>query len=239
MVTETLLRDAISGIEAIFGDMAVFSCLTGSTLDAASTSPSSDVDLVIALRNDVDHEDALAIRTMFTRFYTSFHRHHGHVPDYQWPGEVLYQRDLDDALQGATFSRNSQLDTAPPLCTNDRPYRYWVSMVATGIPLTGAPAFEHYAQSCARLVATHAKAMLSNEDPAIETYWADNWHLPVPNDADRTWRVAQETGRVTEEQVRSDLRPYELPANPVLELYADQWMQIAREPVGRLHSTGP
>ena len=231
MVTEALLRDATSGIEDIFGDRAIFSCLTGSALDATATSPSSDIDLVIVLRNDVDQGEALAIRAMFTRFYTSFHRGHGYVPDYQWPGEVLYQCDLDDALRGATFRRNSQPDATPRLCTNDWPYRYWVSMVTTGIPLTGALTFRCYAQSCARLIAAHATRVVANEDPAVDTYWAENWHLPVPNDADRTWRIAEEAGRVSEDQVQSQLRPYELPTKPVLELCADQWTQIAREAV--------
>lgn len=231
MVTETLFRDATSGIEEVFGDLAVFSCLTGSALDATATWTSSDIDLVVVLRNEVDHEDALPIRDLFTRFYTSLHRYHDHTPDYQWPGEVLYQCDLDDALRGATFRRNSQPDATPRLCTNDWPYRYWVSMVATGIPLTGALAFRCYAQCCARLIAAHATRVVANEDPAVDTYWAENWHLPVPNDADRTWRIAEESGRVNEDQVQSQLRPYELPTKPVLELCADQWTQIAREAV--------
>lgn len=236
MVTEALLRDAMSGIEDIFGDRAIFSCLTGSALDATVTSASSDIDLVIVLHNDVDQGEALATRAMFTRFYTSFHRGHGYVPDYQWPGEVLYQCDLDDALRGATFRRNSQLGAAPRLCANDWPHRYWVSMVGTGKPLTGAPAFRCYAQSCARLMATHATRALANEDPTDETYWSENWQLPVPSNADRTWRIAEESDRVSEEQAESQLRPYELPTKPVLELCADQWTQIAREAV-RLHST--
>lgn len=231
MVTEYLLRHATSGIEEIFGDRAIFSCLTGSALDATLTSPKSDIDLVIVLRNDVDQGEALAIRAVFTRFYTNFHRHHGYVPDYQWPGEVLYQCDLDDALRGAAFSWKSELEVAPSLCTNDWPYRYWVSMVATGIPLTGAPAFRYYARCCASLIAMHATVVLTNEDSALDTYWSENWHLPVPNDADRTWRIAEGIGRAREERVQSELRPYELSVKPELELCADQWTEIAQEAV--------
>lgn len=231
MVTEALFRDATAGIEKIFGERALFSCLTGSVLDAIATWPSSDIDLVVVLRNDVDYRDALAIRAMFTRFYTSLHRNHGHVPDYQWPGEVLYQCDLDDALRGAAFSWKSELEVTPSLCTNDWPYRYWVSMVATGIPLIGAPAFRYYARCCASLIAMHATAVLTNEDSALDTYWWENWHLPVPNDADRTWRIAEGIGRTREEQVQSELRPYEVSAKPALELCADQWTEIAQEAV--------
>lgn len=237
MVTKALLRDATSGIKEIFGDRAVFSCLTGSAVDGTAICPSSDIDLVIVLRNDVAQSEVLAIRAMFTRFYAIFHRHHGYVPDYQWPGEVLYQSDLDDALRGATFRRNSQPDAVPRLCTNDWPYRYWVSMVATGMPLTGTPAFRRYAQSCARLMATHAMRLAANGYSTGDTYWAENWHLPVPSEADRTWRVAEETSRASEKQAESQLRPYELPTKPVLELCAGRWAQIARETANVLHST--
>lgn len=228
MVTSACRRDAAAGIEAIFGDMASFSCLTGSALEATFNSSDSDVDLVVVLRDDAELLEALAARTEFTSFYVRLHHEHGHVPDLEWPGEVLYQRELDDALQGAVFEAEPRSATAPALCAEDQPYRYWVSMVATGCPLTGAEAFERYAETCARLIAVHAAGALADEGSNLNSYWTEYWHLPVPNDTDRTWRIARQTRHVGITSTPSELRQYAPFVSPQLERCADAWSQIAQ-----------
>lgn len=228
MTIEELHLDAASGVETVFGGMAVFSCLTGSILDAPLNSNASDIDLLVVLRDDIELEDAVIARGGFTRFYLGLHRRFGRAPDLEWPGEVLYQRDIDDALRGATFDRVRTLGAAPELCPLDQPYRYWISMVATGLPLTGVEAFECYAQRCARLVTTHATARLMNDDLEVDRYWWEYWQLPVPNDAGRTWCIARYAVAGADRLYGTAMRPYEPAVAPRLESYADRWSRIAR-----------
>jgi hypothetical protein len=234
MIIEPVLGDAASGVEAIFGAMALFSCVTGSSADASAESPRSDIDLVVVLHDHVDLDSALSVRAEFTHFYMRLHRDYGYTPDLKWPGEVLYRRDLDDALRGATFSRTARPDAVPTLCAHDQPYRYWVSMIATGIPLTGTEPFTSYAQACAILLAKHAAAALVNEDYEPRQYWAESWHLPIPDEASRTWRIARHTqAKHRAVLVQSVLRPYQSAASPGLERYADYWSRIAQSVLSR------
>lgn len=230
MATEALLRDCSLAIESKFGAMAVFSCITGGSAEKFAKSPNSDIDLVIVLRDHVDLTCALTVRALFTRSYLKLHRDYGCTPDLQWPGEVLYLRDLDDALRGATFERAVQLNGAPTLCADDQPYRYWISMIATGIPLTGIDMFGVYAEACASLLADHATAVLATENTDSERYWAENWHLPVPCGRGRTWRIARHTRAAgTSVPGQSSLRPYQPTTSPQLEHYAGSWSRIARQ----------
>lgn len=229
MVTSSFRYDAAAGIEAIFGDMATLSCLTGSALESTPNSSDSDVDIVVVLRDDAELQEALTARTEFTSFYVRLHHEHGYVPDLEWPGEVLYQRELEDALQGAAFDANPRSTTAPALCTEDQPYRYWVSMVATGCPLTGAEIFEGYAESCAKLVAVHSAAALTDDNSDPLNYWEENWHIPVPNDADRTWRVLRQTRHPGTTLTASVLVLCAPVLSPQLERYAGTWSQVAHK----------
>ncbi|WP_162830000.1 hypothetical protein [Amycolatopsis palatopharyngis] len=229
MIIKPVLGEATSGVEAIFGAMALFSCVTGSSADSLSESPRSDIDLVVVLHDHVDLHSALSARAEFTRFYIGLHRDYGYTPDLKWPGEVLYRRDLDNALRGATFARAARPDAVPPLCTHDQPYRYWVSMIATGIPLTGTEPFTSYAQACAILLAKHATAALANETYEPRQYWAESWHLPIPCEASRTWRIARHTqAKQRAALAQSAPRPYQSAASPGLERYADYWSRIAQ-----------
>ncbi len=225
MVTVPILRDATVGIEAIFGDATEFSCLTGSCIDSTANSDRSDLDLVVVLRDNIELVEALTFRAEFTRFYIRLHQDHDRAPDLKWPGEVLYRSELDDALHGATFKDSGRSITAPTLCGPDKPYRYWVSMVATGIPLTGAAAFTPYAEASARLLATHAAMMLASERKTdSKHYWATTWHLPVPTETNRAWRIARQTP-----DDRDILQAHEPAATPKLERYAERWSRFACE----------
>lgn len=144
-----LVRRAFRGSEE-------YSCLSGSVATGTATT-GSDIDLLVVLRDDVGWGDAITGREAFTRGYVELHRRYRRPPDLEWPGEVLYAKDLGVALCGACFDidRNTgSVSWSHPSVS----YRFWVSMVATGIPLTGHRRFAADAERSAEIIAGHARS---------------------------------------------------------------------------------
>lgn len=238
VLTGSLASDACTVLNESFRSTEVFACLTGSTLDGPAANPGSDIDLLIVLPDDVSLAQAVHGRTLFTRRYIDLHHAHNRTPDHDWPGEVLYLRDLHAALNGATFGPTPQEGAPPPLCSRDQPFRYWVSMIATGIPLTGAPQFQAYAAECAQLIARHAThslrpcpAMSASMD--AEQYWKTQWKLPVPRrSTPRTERIARYLNDQNPDNSESAFpAPPTHPhcAVPHLESLASRWTTIANQ----------
>ncbi len=152
MPTTDLIDAATAAVIDAFADTPVFACLTGSAANDTDTHD-SDIDFLVVLPNDLPLTQAAQQREVFTRNYIRLHTRYGRSPDLQWPGEVCYAADLDAGIAGGAFD----LDTGPRLrlCPDDRPYRYWVSMAATGIPLTGHTAFTSYTIQCGATILDH------------------------------------------------------------------------------------
>jgi len=225
MLTVKLLQDTAAIIEDVFASAELFSCITGSVLDP-DTRSGSDIDIVVVLPAAVPVPRALALRAEFTRRYVALHHTHQRTPDLTWPGEVLYLDDLHHALNGAAFARNPHGGDTPELCPDDQPYRYWISMIATGHPLTGPAAFEQNADACADLIARHATAAGASQDDRHD-YWQHTWHLPAPPVSPRTGRITHHMHRATH---RASPVPVLSPSTvPILEQHQDRWRGIARE----------
>ncbi|MCX4093186.1 nucleotidyltransferase domain-containing protein [Nocardia sp. alder85J] len=149
MPTTDLVDAATAAVHDAFAGTPVFACLTGSAATDTDTLD-SDIDLLVVLPDDLPIAQATQRREAFTRNYIHLHALFERSPDLQWPGEVCYAADLDAGIAGGAFD----LQTGPQLrlCPEDRPYRYWVSMGATGIPLTGRAV---YTAQCATTLLNH------------------------------------------------------------------------------------
>jgi len=110
-----------------------FSALTGSVAQRSATAE-SDIDILVVLKDDSSTEQAWAFREAFTAEYVRLHLSTGRVPDLEWPGEVIGPRELEATLHGAAFASADPLEPV----SADVPFRYWLSMFACCIPLTGS-----------------------------------------------------------------------------------------------------
>ncbi|NLT56878.1 MAG: hypothetical protein GXX79_20405 [Actinomycetales bacterium] len=153
-----LLTDATTVVKDSFDGKESFSCLTGGIVSGTATG-TSDIDLVVVLPAHIPLAEAMRFREAFTRHYVDLHRRHHRTPDLDWPGEVLYTTDLAAALDGAVFL-DHRPETPLSLCPPDQPYRYWISMIATGVALTHPAAFEDAAIRCAAAIANHLLTQL-------------------------------------------------------------------------------
>ncbi|BAJ29149.1 MULTISPECIES: hypothetical protein [Kitasatospora] len=161
---------------------ASFVILTGSAVDRSG--PAGDIDLVVVLRDEVPLEEAVDLRVAFSAEYARLHRRFDRHPDLEWPGEVLFARDLRTARRGAAFRRDPSGVILPgPL---DEPWRYWISMVASGTAVRGAAEHAEQAAGCA---AALVRQQLSRILPYGGTVrldrflalpgWWEEWRLPT------------------------------------------------------------
>jgi predicted nucleotidyltransferase len=243
VVGHKLLEDATRTVRHAFGGQEVFSCLTGSIASGTAT-PASDIDLLVVLPDHLPLAEASAGREIFTRLYVDLHRRHRRTPDLRWPGEVLFAADLDTALAGGVFV----LDDATgrlTLCQADQPYRYWVSMIAAGVPLSHPTAFERAAHRCATTIVRHLLSEIaagvsrlpSVEDVTGSSLWHD-WGLRAParrtagstalaSEIDAACRRIWRDGPGVLENWRSQLhRPT---TAPPLEQWAARWSSAAHQ----------
>ncbi|WP_280379490.1 nucleotidyltransferase domain-containing protein [Nocardia wallacei] len=177
MPSAALIAAATAAVQDAFGTIPVFSCLTGSTATGTDTTD-SDIDLFVVLPNHLPLDEAVRRRETFTRNYIHLHATFGRPPDLQWPGEVCYTTDLDAAINGGAFDLDSE--PALRLCSPDDPYRYWVSMSATGIALTGHTEFRKYNARCVSTLRSHIgyNRLITPEPPhdADASEW-EEWNI--------------------------------------------------------------
>lgn len=126
-------RAAIARAANSSGASISFAALTGSIAQRSATAE-SDIDILVVLEDDSGTEQAWAFREAFTAEYVRLHVKTGRSPDLEWPGEVIGPHELKATLDGAAFTSADPLEPV----SADVPYRYWLSMLACGVPLTGA-----------------------------------------------------------------------------------------------------
>ncbi|WP_327116424.1 nucleotidyltransferase domain-containing protein [Nocardia sp. NBC_01730] len=226
MPATDLILAATAGVHDAFGDAPVFSCLTGSTATDSDT-PDSDIDLLVVLPNELPVAEAIKQREIFTHNYIRLHTTFERTPDLKWPGEVCYAADLDTAINGGAFD----LASGPRLCLcpDDQPYRYWISMSAAGIPLTGSAAFTEYSTRCAATLLNHiefnkrfASTPTSERHPHIDPpEWAE-WRISPTFAARYNARIAPQRSPLP---WRRQLR--EPRQQPRLDFWVTRWRNLA------------
>lgn len=228
MPTTDLILAATAAVHDAFGDAPVFSCLTGSTA-TDSDAPDSDIDLLVVLPNELPVAEAIQQREIFTHNYIRLHTTFNRTPDLQWPGEVCYATDLDDAINGGAFD----LASGPKLrlCPDDQPYRYWTSMCATGIPLTGSAAFTDYSTRCLATLINHiefnrrfAGIPTSGNQPHIDSPELAEWRISPAFATGYNARTGEHGSH------RSWRRSLREPSNhPCLDFWVEHWRDIATQ----------
>ncbi|MFI2279625.1 nucleotidyltransferase domain-containing protein [Nocardia beijingensis] len=227
MPVPDLIAAATAAVFDAFGDAPVFSCLAGSTATDSDT-PDSDIDLLVVLPNELPAAEAIQQREKFTHNYIRLHTTFDHTPDLQWPGEVCYASDLDDAINGGAFdlATGAQLR----LCPDDQPYRYWASMCAAGIPLTGSGAFTDYSTRCAATLINHiefnrlAGTTPSGQQPHIHPPELAEWRISPTLTAGYIARTG------APESLRAWRRSLREPSDqPCLDTWIERWRSIATE----------
>jgi predicted nucleotidyltransferase len=113
-----------------------FALLTGSRA-AGVHRADSDIDVLVVLAPTVDLHGGLELHSQFVERYLLMHQVLGARPDVEFPGELLLHRNLHDVLSGAAFTHSA--DGKCGLVSPDEPYRYWLSMFASGTPIAGRP----------------------------------------------------------------------------------------------------
>ena len=96
--TRRLFVEYQHAVTSIFTQLA-FGLICGS-LARGETRPSSDIDMLVALRGSSPRELA-----DFRRWYFEFHERHGFSPDSRYPGEVTELETLRAAVLRAGHSR--------------------------------------------------------------------------------------------------------------------------------------
>ncbi|WP_280453477.1 nucleotidyltransferase domain-containing protein [Nocardia cyriacigeorgica] len=227
MPSTDLIVAATAAIDDAFGDTPLFSCLAGSTATDSDTSD-SDIDLLVVLPNQLSVAEARQQRENFTRNYIRLHTAFGRAPDLQWPGEVCYASDLDDAISGGAFD----LATVPQLRLGpeDQPYRYWASMCAAGIPLTGSAAFTDYSTRCLAMLINHIEynrrytsKPTSGQQPGFDPPEFAEWAISSAVADHRARTGAPESLRAWRRSLR------EPKMQPRLDRWIEHWRDIAAE----------
>ncbi|RGD57498.1 hypothetical protein DR950_06525 [Kitasatospora xanthocidica] len=177
-----MLSDIGGLADRTLGEHLLFACLTGSTLDGAA--PGRDIDVIAVLRDETPPAVAVGLRLGFSAEYARLHARFGLRPDLDWPGEVLFARDLAAGLAGAAFRRDTTGAIRPgPL---DEPWRYWLSMVMAGTAVRGTAEHREQALHCAVAL---LRQQLSTVLPAggettggrlfTAPGWWEEWRLPT------------------------------------------------------------
>ncbi|MFF3569230.1 nucleotidyltransferase domain-containing protein [Nocardia jiangxiensis] len=234
MPTTDLVEAATAAVVDAFADTPVFACLTGSSANDTDTVD-SDIDLLVVLPNDLPVTEAAQRREAFTRNYIHLHTLFGRTPDLQWPGEVCYAADLDAGIAGGAFD----LDSGPRLrlCADDRPYRYWVSMAANGIPLTGHAAFAGYTTQCAATLLNHirynrlvaARSVPEQPPDADAPEWAE-WKVDPVTVGNQPSRCCSVDRNLDYHAWRNRLQ--EPRCSPPLDRWIKHWRAVAIIPLG-------
>ncbi|MFJ4097487.1 hypothetical protein ACIPYS_38495 [Kitasatospora sp. NPDC089913] len=176
-----MLSDIAALADRTLGEHLLFACLTGSSLDGAA--PGRDIDVIAVLRDETPPAAAVGMRLGFSTGYARLHARFGLRPDPDWPGEVLFARDLATGWAGAAFRRDSTGAIRPgPL---EEPWRYWISMVVGGTAVRGTAAHREQALRCAvALVRQQLSTLLpaggeiTEEQVFTAPGWWQDWRLP-------------------------------------------------------------
>lgn len=233
------ITEAVTHVAAeTFGNHAAFCCLTGSVA-AGTARPDSDIDILIALDPALPLTTACDLREQFTNQYVKLHRRFRREADLQWPGEVCYLSDIDDAINGGAFQLNKPDLPIGPIEVS---YRYWLSMTATGTAVAGRRQFHDYAHRCATAIARHTifKAQL-DASPHGETGngryapYLTEWRIALDGPSAGTIRscLASETDNYREHGRhgltgwKAQLR--EPAAPPPLDRHAQHWSSLASD----------
>ncbi|WP_086521297.1 nucleotidyltransferase domain-containing protein [Clavibacter michiganensis] len=182
-----------------------FAVLTGSVAQGSDVS-TSDVDILVVLDDDMQSSRAWAFRSAFTAAYVHLHHSEGRIPDVDWPGEVLGERDIAWTLSGAPFASTQPLEPA----ADTVPYRYWLSMLACCVPLLGVErAAEVSAAAMDRLLPWAVQR--TGIDNAEQAPWEEVWQLR-PKSPAFTSSLAGATARARSRGLhRTILRPAPVP----------------------------
>ncbi|BEL07210.1 hypothetical protein Q0Z83_054010 [Actinoplanes sichuanensis] len=191
------LVDVVAALtDGAFGAYLDFACLTGSAVDRAD--PDADVDVIAVLKVATPPDEAVRMRLDFSAEYGRLHYRLGRRPDLEWPGEVAFASDVVSARTGAAFQRGRPSGIEPaPL---DTPWRYWISMVASGFPVSG---FERHADEAGLCSQAIVRQQLSSKLPlggsislseflAAESWWKQ-WRLPTGSSLRGRYVVANVT----------------------------------------------
>lgn len=197
----TLCRQLVA---TSFGGAEEYALLCGSLAQGAA-SPTSDIDVLVAVRDDVPLARAQEMRARFEQGYRQLHQDLGRTPDEQWPGEVMYARDAHRAVRGsALLFEDGQLTIAH----ESLPFRYWLSMQASGQPLSSpARSATVCLEACAELTRWRLWALADGRP-----WRSDVAELLDPTVWLRDWRLRVDLPRVREamlrgiEKVRSEMR---------------------------------
>ncbi len=217
-MTTDLQSDLRAAVTRAFRGAEEFSCLAGSRAHGRH-HPGSDIDVVVVLPDSITPKRALDARAAFTHEYIELHLRHGAPPDLRWPGEVLQLRDLHVGLAGNAFTLPAPDDGPLELCELEQPYRYWISMLATGVAITNEHAFRSASAACTSAIANH---LAYN---AVRGVGAES--------ASGTWRLDPITTRaLLEHSSSSDPDRWartlaHVDHTPLLDHHAETWQTIA------------
>jgi hypothetical protein len=235
----SLLRDVAVVVHRAFDGLESFSCLSGSTATGCGTA-TSDIDVLVVLPDRLPLPEAITRRGTFTQGYLSLHRHCRREPDRVWRGEGRYARDLAPALAGAAFDLASPARRLAP-CPAEEPYRYWISMIASGTAVTGATEFSHASRRCASMIAHHLLHEAARRFPTEPPPWEvlrpllqQDWAITVVPPETRSVLDAELeaiTHRLRQEgpgflaQWRAHLRQHR--TTPPLDQHQERWRSMA------------
>lgn len=233
MPDPALLADITAIVTSICRGQAAYSCLTGS-IATGTDRPTSDIDIVVVLADHTPLADAIALREQFTRAYLDLHHRHHRPPDLTWPGEVCYHRDIDNAVAGGAFTLDTATTPLKP-CPPHQSHRYWVSMIATGIPTTNPHTFGPTARRCARTVVRHVLSTghHTREHHALDSdQWQSAWginphhlHPGTPIRDELVHELATANSDPTHlDGWRRNLRP--APHQPALDTMTTRWRHL-------------
>ncbi|CAL9576101.1 hypothetical protein SUDANB95_04899 [Actinosynnema sp. ALI-1.44] len=242
-VPAQVVKRVHTAVSRAFHGAELCSAMAGSTV-AGTVSATSDIDVVVVLPDRLPLRRAVTAREHFTQQYVALHKDLGRTPDLEWPGEVLYAGDAVAGMRGAAFDL-SAADEGLVMSAAEEPYRYWISMIATGHAATGGDAFERCARWCAHVMARHV--LLSGPvegrvdrplTPSVATVlrsraWSEDWGL---GEAEVRGRLAEAVSREVRQlrergvqdllEWRDSLRNPS--SRPVLDEDISRWRDVAR-----------
>lgn len=170
-------------VSTSFGAAFEYALLCGSTAHGTA-GPVSDLDIFVALRDDVPIGLARELRARFEEKYLALHEALGRIPDRLFPGEIMYARDADHAVRdSALFFDGESLAIA----AESLPFRYWLGMQATGRRLFPMlPKRSRLTAACAELIRWRVWNLTMSEAWRWSTErifdspdWQFEWHLPI------------------------------------------------------------
>ncbi|WP_127572606.1 hypothetical protein [Paenibacillus xylaniclasticus] len=140
--------------ERIFGEHLLFSAFTGSIIYSGAIKGRSDIDWYIVVKDSyslLNQQDRAQREEAFKEAYYELNNQFMYIPDINWPGEIILEKDLMKSLSFQDFTKiySDEELSNPDGTTEDLSYYIWFFYIAYSQFVAGCSQVYMYYRSIA------------------------------------------------------------------------------------------